>query len=188
MMPRLIHTVFFFLPLFVLTAQTNGERGDTYSLQAAGDVLAGRLQKALDGYGQAADLLEGDKRDRTVLRILQIRLEQGQYEGLVQECQNLLDRNPSPDVAGNALIVQIFTLLELKQVELGLSLMDRENGRLTGDPSTALMLSDAYRKAGREEEARRVEWIIKRDFPSSPENLILKGEGDRKVTPRSLLH
>jgi tetratricopeptide (TPR) repeat protein len=186
-MPRRILAGLFFFPLLVISAQTNGEKGDLYSLRAAGDILAGRLEKALDGYGKAADLLEGDRQDRARLRILQIRLELGQYEGLARECRALLDRSPASDVAGKALIVQILCLLEMKRDDRALALMERENSRLTGDPSTALMLSDAYRKAGLEEDAKRVDWIIKRDFPFSPENLILNGGGDRKATPRSLL-
>ncbi len=183
----LLPLIFFALlqgfPLF--SQQSDGE-GERLILLAAEDLSAGDYTGALEKYREAAPRLSGVKRQLCQLRILQIKWDMGQYENLPAEALPLTEGGLEPSIVRGALIIEIKSLIRLGREKGALELMEDHNRLLTGEPSAALCLSDAYRTLGREDDARRVEWIIKRDFPQSPEGLILTGRAERRTKPSLL--
>ena len=171
-------------PLF--SQQSDGE-GERLILLAAEDLSAGDYTGALEKYREAARRLSGVKRQLCQLRILQIQWDVGQYEDLPAEALPLVEGGLEPSIVRGALIIEIKSLIRLGSEYQAVQLMEDHSSLLTGEPSAALGLSDAYRTLGREDEARRVEWIIKRDFPQSPEGLILTGRAERRAKPSLML-
>ena len=170
-----------------LSAQDLSGEGERLTLLAAEDLASGRLTSALDKYEQAAGSLMGLSAQSCLLRALQIKLELGRYENLPVEALPLVTEGIDPSVTRGALMVEIKSLIKLGHNSEALQLMERRSAELAADPSSALGLSDAYRDLDMLDEAKRLEWIIKRDFPHSPEGLILTGRAERRIKPSLIL-
>ena len=171
---------------FLSAQEISGEGERLYRL-ASEDLAYGRLTEALEKYERAAESLTGLNAQRCRLKVLQVKLELGRYEHLPSETLPLASEEMDPSVARGALMVEIKSLIKLGRGAEALPLMEGRSAELTSDPSSALGLSDAYRDLDMVNEAKRVEWIIKRDFPQSPEGLILTGRAERRMKPSLII-
>ncbi|MDC7224502.1 MAG: hypothetical protein PQJ60_12230 [Spirochaetales bacterium] len=170
-----------------LSAQSGSIGGESLWLMGAEDVSAGRFEAALDKFERAAGLLSGAPSQKSQLMALQMRLELGRYDGLGEDSLALFSEGMTGDVRKGALLVAIHSLIGEGEEERALELIQSHSSLLITDPSSALNLSDAYGRLEMTGEADRIRWLIKRDFPDSPEALILTGRAERRAKPSLLL-
>jgi tetratricopeptide (TPR) repeat protein len=176
-----------FFVLLILPLSLNAQSGEELRLLGAGDLTAGRFEAALESYQRAAQLLEGLPAQKCLLKTLQIRFELGSYENLPEESHKLVLSGLDLSVKRDAVILEIHSLIRLKEDSRAVILMEEYTSLLLEEPSSAMRLSDAYEEMAYWDEATRIQWIIKRDFPESPEALILSGQAERRAKPSLLL-
>lgn len=148
-------------------------------------LMGGDLVLAQEKYQQASELLTGDRARLAVLLSLQTFYDLGEFSSLIEKAPDLINGKGSIDMRRDALKLFILSLIHLGREERALSLLN-EYGDVYQEPSWLMAMRDAQLLLGDEKEAERMGWLLRRDFPLSPEALILKGEAERAVKPTLL--
>ncbi|MDC7221270.1 MAG: hypothetical protein PQJ59_15140 [Spirochaetales bacterium] len=168
-------------------SQVQDESGESLIFFAAEELAAGRLTSALEAYERATLVSDGSSSHFCRLKILQIQFELGRFSELSLLASQLANENVEDHILGDVLLIQIHSLIKEGRKEEALLIMEEKSLFLSSYPPWAMGLSDAYEQLDMIPEAGRLQWIIKRDFPSSPEAMVLTGRGERRLKPNDLI-